>query len=185
MPLTHALSKIEGWTCIGSTPLRNKVVNALKLDDYANMSFSDGRHIVGLYVGFYFTDKKIGAAHDPTVCYPGQGWLLSDMKKAKLNLRGLSTPINYSSMIGRLGPEKDLIFYWFQSFDKTSSDTFFQKIEALWGRVKGQPEDNAFVRLTISLSEDSLLGSRRALDDFISHFYPVFLRYMKHSSLNT
>ena len=68
------------------TPLGPKIVKALELDDYANQSYSDGKDTISLYIGYYFTAKKVGAAHDPLVCFPGQGWVVSDTQKDKIVL---------------------------------------------------------------------------------------------------
>ncbi len=157
-----------------------KIVKALELDDYANHNYSDGNDTISLYIGYYLTSKKVGAAHDPLVCFPGQGWVVSDRQKAKIVLNPRpGNSISYSSMIVQRGSQKELIVYWFQSYDKTNPDTFSQKIASLWKKLLTQREDNAFVRISTPLGEKSLPECREAIFQFIRAFYPVFLDYIK------
>ena len=124
IPLSQALSDIKGWKSDGPTPLDPTIVKSLKLDDYVNQTYSNGNNTVSLYIGYYLTTKKVGAAHDPLVCFPGQGWVLSSIKKEELNLNPEpGVAISYSTMIAQRSTENELIIYWFQSSDQANPDT--------------------------------------------------------------
>jgi EpsI family protein len=178
--LTQALSDIKGWAMRGYTPLDPRIVKSLELDDYVNHNYSNGYDTIALYIGYYFTTKKVGAAHDPLVCFPGQGWVVSDTQKDKIVLnpkpRG---SISYSSMMVQRGSQKELIIYWFQSYDQTNPDTFSQKITSLYQKIFRHREDNAFVRVSTPIEERSLSECHEAIFKFIRSFYPVFLNYVK------
>jgi len=180
VPLTQVLSDIDGWTAAGHIPLDPKIVQGLQLDDYINQNYFAGLKRVSLYIGYYFTTKKVGAAHDPLVCFPGQGWLPSDRTNGKFVLNGSARySISYSAMAVQRGTEKQLIIYWFQSYDQTNADTFSQKLTSLWKKLICRKEDNAFVRITVPVRQQSLSESRRIALEFIQQFYPVFLDYVK------
>ena len=180
LPLAQALVNIKDWTVSGYTPLDPKIVEALELDDYANQNYSNGNNTISLYIGYYFTTKKVGAAHDPLVCFPGQGWVVSDTQKNKIVLNPKAGDfVSYSSMIAHRGLQKELIIYWFQSYDKTNPDTFSQKITSLYQKVIRHREDNAFVRISAPVGDKSLAECREAIFKFIQSFYPVFLGYVK------
>lgn len=178
--LSQTLAEIPNWENKGFIPIEKEIVNVLELDDYANQSYSNGQHSVFLYIGYYFNKGKIGAAHDPLVCFPGQGWVASDVKKGKLSLNSYTEDsISYSSMIVERGLQKELIIYWFQAFDKATPDTFTQKVALLWNTLSQKREDNAFVRISISAGEKSLDECQDIVGKFIRSFYPVFLDYVK------
>ena len=180
IPLSQALADITGWTMSGYMPLNPKIVESLKLDDYANQNYSDGNVTISLYIGYYFTTKKVGAAHDPLVCFPGQGWVVSDTQTNKIVLNPKpGDSISYSSMIVHRGLQKELIIYWFQSYDRTNPDTFSQKITSLYQKIFRHREDNAFVRVSIPVGGKSLAECHEAIFEFIQSFYPVFLNYVK------
>ena len=179
--LKQALADIHGWENNGFSPFDQKIVDALELDDYANQSYSNRTDLVSLYIGYYLTTKKVGAAHDPLVCFPGQGWVLSDKQTGELILNPKTNKsISYSSMVAQRGQQKELIIYWFQSYDQTNPDTFSQKITLLWEKNINHREDNAFVRITIPIGEKSISESQEIIFKFIKDFYPVFLEYVKN-----
>ena len=178
--LKQALADIHGWENNGFSPFDQKIVDALELDDYANQSYTKGQDIVSLYIGYYLTTKKVGAAHDPLVCFPGQGWVLTDKKSGELILNPeTDSSLSYSSMIAQRGQQKELIIYWFQSYDQTNPDTLSQKISSLWGKILNNREDNAFVRITTPIGQKSISESQEIAFKFIKDFYPVFLKYVR------
>ena len=178
-PLSQALLDIEGWHSNGLVPLGQELVKGLELDEYANQNYSNGRETVFLYIGYYLSKKKLGAAHDPLVCFPGQGWVVSDKKEDKVILdTDRNSSVSYSSLIVQKGLQRELILYWFQSYDRTASNTFSQKTISLRQRILRQGEDNAFVRISIPVGDKSLDESRKIITQFIQSFYPVFLKYV-------
>jgi EpsI family protein len=179
--LRNSLNNIEGWRNLGFNPLEEKIIDVLYLDDYVNMNFSNGKEIVSLYVGYYLSNKKVGAAHDPLVCFPGQGWKLTNKSTDKLQVTSSSVEsISYSMMVGTLGQQKELIVYWFQAYDTANANTFSQKLALFFNRILQKGEDNAFVRITILLNDRSVSECKDIVDIFIKNFYPVFLEYIKN-----
>ena len=179
-PLSHALSDIEGWKSNGVIPLEKEIVKALELDEFANQGYSNGQETIVLYIGYYLSKKKLGAAHDPLVCFPGQGWTPSETREGKLILSQTNIDfISYSSMTVEKGLKKEFIIYWFQSYDKGVANTLSQKIVSFKQRFQQKPEDNAFVRISISAENKSADECQEIVFRFIRSFYPVFLAYVK------
>lgn len=179
MPLQQALASIDGWKTGPFTILDEKIIDALELDDYLNQQFRKNAVSVDLYIGYYLTAKKIGAAHDPLVCFPGQGWKITDRDAGELAWKADKVhTINYSSMIGQLGQQRELIVYWFQSYDQTSHSTFLQKMKLLKNNIMRQSGDNAFCRVTVSLDDITDEKAMEISTDFIMAIYPVFIDYV-------
>jgi len=178
--LNQALSDIKGWKRKGLSPLDKNIIEALKLDDYINQNYTSDFGSIFLYIGHYFTSKNVGAAHDPLVCFPGQGWQLIDKQKGKLDLNhDADKTISYSMMTAKHGQQKELVVYWFQSYKETSPDTLSQKITTLWEKVLDHGEDNAFVRITTPIGNRSISECKETIFKFIRAFYPVFLNYIE------
>ncbi len=178
--LSTALKDIEGWKLVTKIPIGDKIIHALDLDDYVNQQYTDGNESVFLYIGYYKTTKKLGALHDPMVCFPGQGWDVSDNEKSQWVLNpNTGEKISFSSMIVTKGSQKEFIVYWFQSYDEAKPDTLSQKITSFWKRIRNKGEDNAFVRITVHMVDENALESRKTIFKFVRGFYPVFLDYIK------
>lgn len=181
--LQEKLKNIQGWLNHQPYEIDEKIVQALFLDEYFNQSFSHDNQIVSLYIGYYQTAGKVGAAHDPMVCFPGQGWILSKKSTGIINFDepGIK-PVSYSMMIAAQGDSEQLVLYWFQAYDKANADTLSQKITTLWNRIQGQGEDNAFVRIIIPMDDRSIEENRKIILNFVQSFYPSFLDYITQPS---
>lgn len=178
--LSSAFFSINDWQVTGKIPLQAEVVDSLELDDYLYQNFSNGYQDVSLYIGYYLTTGKVGAAHDPLVCLPGQGWLVKQRGQGDLNLEDADGyNISYATMVVERNGEQQLFLYWFQAYDKAVSGTFFQKISSLTNKIQGFGQDNAFVRLSCSMSGKTEQQCEQILTDFIQEFYPEFLMYIR------
>ena len=178
--LSQVLRTIDGWQNAGKVEVDQRVINNLDLDDYAYERYLRGRQAVTLYIGYYFGTAKVGAAHDPFVCFPGQGWVVSEAKPGQFDFSaGAEYSVQYSSMIVERDQRKELVVYWFQSFDRALAGTFSQKIVTFWQKVRGMPGDNALVRITVSMGSNSPSESIGIANEFIRSFYPAFLKYVR------
>jgi EpsI family protein len=175
--LIDTLSRIDGWKSGSFVMLDPNVVAELKLDDYLNKSYLNKSARVHLYIGYYLTAEKIGAAHDPLVCFPGQGWTVGEHESDYLEMEN-GTIISYASMIVERSGTKKMILYWFQAHDKTNSNTFQQKVDLISSRISGRGEENAFVRISSEIGDRSIEEVRKAQFDFIRAFYPSFIQFI-------
>jgi EpsI family protein len=179
--LNEALVDVHGWKAGPHLPFDKKVVDSLALDDYLNRMFIKGDTSITLYIGYYLTSKKVGAAHDPLVCFPGQGWVVSDRNSGTIKVgQGTDLTVSCSTMkVERNAENKQLILYWFQAYEASNSNTLSQKIAAIMQKFAGKKEDNAFVRLTCSTAEKSEVECIETMQEFTKAFYPVFLEYIR------
>lgn len=179
MPLSQVFNRIGEWRIVRELPMDNRIVEALKLDDYLFDSYGQGKNLINLYIGYYRTAKKVGAAHDPLVCFQGQGWQIKDRESGEYRLaRDAQLRVSYSSMIAERQGERELIVYWFQANGKATANTQSQKIAMLLDKLSGKNEDNAFVRVSAPIEGNSPEVVRKRLFDFIENFYPEFYRYV-------
>ena len=171
------LAPMDVWVNQGNVPLSEDIVTALELDDYLNNFLANGKDNIFLYVGYYLSQKKIGVAHSPLVCFAGQGWEMSGFENFSLQVGNDS--INLTSMLITKNGEKQLVLYWFQAFDKTSPGTLMQKVNLLQAKLFHSREDNAFVRVIIPYGVDkSLLEAKNVGTQFVEYFYPIFKNYI-------
>ena len=178
--LSQVLENIPGWRRVDTDLLKEAIVKDLQLDDYVNSHYSDGRDIVSLYVGYYLSSKKVGAAHSPLVCFPGQGWTLSDFETRKLTVN--SDEIDLMKMRATAPGRNELLLYWFQAYDRTTGDTFLQKLYALLAKIRHRRQDNAFVRVTVPIAADRADEAYAAGVRFIEAFFPRLLNHVREDA---
>jgi EpsI family protein len=178
-PLQQALQTLPGWPGEAPIPLSPKVVQELGLDDYLFRNYGGPAEPVTLYIGFYRTAKKIGAAHDPLVCYPGQGWHVQSGEQGVYRLAAApQLAVAYSAMTVSQQDRRDLVVYWFQVADATFSGTLRQKLAMIGRRLRGLSEENAFVRISVPVGSEGEEAARRRAFAFLEGFYPVFDGYL-------
>jgi len=179
--LDQALVTVDGWRAGPHVPYDKAVVESLELDDYLNKTFIKDGASVSLYIGYYLTGGKVGAAHDPLVCFPGQGWTVSGRQTGTVQVDlGPDLNVPFSSMlVGKENENNQMILYWFQSYETANANTFLQKLSVLLQKFAGVREDNAFVRLTCSTSKKSEAECLETMKDFTKSFYPIFLEYIR------
>jgi EpsI family protein len=180
-PLSSALEIIPGWTYIGQFALDEKIIQSLELDEYINAIYGRGTNRVSLYIGYYLTSGKVGAAHDPLVCFPGQGWSISRKTSLNIQVNG-HPPFVCSMLVAELGTHRELILYWFQAYDTANSGTFQQKLSLLWKKLRGQGQDNAFIRVTASLDDTPLQNQQTVLVNFIEDLYPLLIEFISEGN---
>ncbi len=178
--IKQALASIDGWRLADIVPLDPSIVETLSLDEYVNNTYAGKPGMISLYIGYYFTRQKVGAAHDPLVCLPGQGWNITQRGEGDAALRGgEKQTIHYSDMVIERGSTRMFVLYWFQADEETTADTIQQKIALLMQKFAHGKQDNAFVRMSMIMGDKSMEQSRQAVFDFIESFYPVFIRYVR------
>jgi EpsI family protein len=178
-PLQQAFANVDEWVVKARFPMETRIVEALMLDDYLFQSFEHGKDLVTLYIGYYRTAKKVGAAHDPLVCFQGQGWQLKNRQSGNYIItRDPKLNISYSSMIAERQDQRELIVYWFQANGKASANTYSQKYAMFRDRLFSRGEDNAFVRISVPINDEAPDVAAKKIFAFIEDFYPAFYRYV-------
>jgi EpsI family protein len=179
--MDQVLQTVDGWKAGAHVPYDAQVIRTLALDDYLNRTFSKDGKAVSLYIGYYKSAAKLGAVHDPLVCFPGQGWEVSDQGHGEMAIEeGSGQKVSYSTMLVKRGTaSSQLILYWFQAYETASADTLSQKLAALQQKFSGVGEDNAFVRLSCPVVANNEVNCLETMQDFTRAFYPVFLDYIR------
>ena len=180
--LEQTFHDVQTWTGIASLPIDEGIINELKLDDYLFRTYSYNTIPITLYIGYYQTAAKVGAAHDPLVCFQGQGWKITNRGKGQYRIaKAQELIIDYATIETERENDRELIVYWFQTADGTSSNTLSQKFKIIWQRLTGGNEINAFVRINAPIVEASKTDTRQMIFSFIDQFYPQFQNYITES----
>ena len=179
--LNEALAMVDGWKTGSNVPFDKAVLETLALDDYLNRVYTKEGKSVSLYIGYYLTSGKVGAAHDPLVCFPGQGWDVSDRNTGTIKIdESADISVSYSVMKVKRGEgDNQIILYWFQAYQAANANTFLQKMTTMMQKFTDANEDNAFVRLTCATAATSESECIETMKDFTRAFYPVFLEYIR------
>jgi EpsI family protein len=179
--LSATFSTINNWKGSGRIVLQPEIIEALDLDDYLFQSYNNDGQTIGMYIGYYLTSGKLGAAHDPLVCLPGQGWLIKQRGEGEVVFKNEEKHrISYSTMVVDRHGELQMFLYWFQTYDKAVAGTLSQKLASLKNKITGSGQSNAFVRLNCDMTTQTEQQCQQLLTNFTKEFYPGFLKYVRN-----
>ena len=73
-PFARLPLELGRWRGQNAEPLSKEVLAVLGADDYVSRFYRDGRDVVGLFIGYYQTQRQGDTIHSPLNCLPGAGW---------------------------------------------------------------------------------------------------------------
>jgi len=175
--LSQALRSLPGYRLIGTTTLSDDIFAFLQLDDYLFADFAGKQGRVNLFVGYYYTADKISAAHSPLACFPGQGWSITPPRTDSIDING--HPVRFAELTATLNDKKEYVLFWYQAGPSTTPQVYRNKIRTILNRFRFDNGENAFVRVTVTLTPATdMTEARTAALSFVRVFYPRFLDFI-------
>ena len=139
--------RIGDWTAVDEGTLQPEVVEMLAPESYSMRYFTArDRPSIWIYAAFYRGDRT-GAPHDPMICYPAQGWSISEDREMQLDL-GPEQSIPVRFMRGELSDADELVLYWRQPVGRWPGRMPSEYFLRLRDRALGGSE-YAFLRISL------------------------------------
>jgi EpsI family protein len=151
-----------------------------------------GTGTVGLYVGYYHSQRQGDTMHSPLNCLPGAGW--QPMKRERLTMevpagaasRATATatgtkPITVNRLVIQKGLDRQVVMYWYQSHGRVVASEYWGKIYTVADSIRLGRTDAAMIRL-VSPVQGTELGAEaaaeRAVTEFAREMFPLLERYL-------
>jgi EpsI family protein len=138
--------------------LEEKIVNAVGVTDYTNRVYSQSGGVpVGLYIGYYGSQKTGDTIHSPKNCLPGAGWQPIKSGEATLTIAG-PRKIVVNEYVIQQDLDKELVFYWYQGRGRVIASEYAGKFWMVADAITRKRTDGALVRLLTPMND----GEERA-----------------------
>jgi EpsI family protein len=160
--------QVGDWTGVQEPPFTKRELEVLGVDDYLTRSYFQSQHTsVGLYVGYWQSQRQGSAIHSPQNCLPGAGWEpVSQSLLAFPDPRRDGAPdLKANRYVVQKGLDKVLVLYWYQSHGRIIASEYWSKIYLVTDAVRLDRTDAAIVRLTVSIDGRAADGEQRAERD--------------------
>jgi len=176
-PLGQLPMAMNGW--LGQDdPLEARIVTALGVNDYVNRSYiSGGGPPVGLYVGYYQSQRTGETIHSPKNCLPGAGW--EPVRAGRLTIPMFAAPaIVVNEFLVEKGAAQYLVLYWYQAHGRVIASEYSGKAWLVFDAITRNRTDAALVRVLTSTSNGEEQARVRvvqfvqALDPRLNTFIP-------------
>lgn len=137
---------IGGWQGHDAASLDDDVVNGLGVDDYLHRQYVvENAAPIGVYVGYYASQRRGRTIHSPQHCLPGGGWHPVFRDIAQVRAGETSAPVN--RFIIQKGMDRLAVFYWYQGRGRIVANDFANKGWLMLDAARLRRTDGGLVRL--------------------------------------
>jgi EpsI family protein len=155
----------------------DKILNAVGVTDYANRVYSQSGGVpVGLYIGYYGSQKTGDTIHSPKNCLPGAGWEPVKSGTAELTLAG-GRKIVVNEYVIQQDLDKELVFYWYQGRGRVIASEYEGKFWMVADAITRKRTDGALVRLITPIKDGEAKAFAR-LSSFTQDSFPEIERIL-------
>lgn len=151
-------------------PEQEALINMLYSQTYSHTfinKVSGERVMLSLAYGETQTDGK--EVHKPDICYPAQGFMISDIKKIELKIDGKEPVINANQLVAKMNSRVEPIIYWTTLGTHTYSTRMQKKSIELQYALNNLIPDGMLFR--VSVIDSDINKGNLTLQRFISDLY--------------
>lgn len=167
---------IDDWRGADAAPLDLDTMRVLGVDDYVLRAYAAGGHDVGLYIGYYRSQRQGDQIHSPMNCLPGAGWVPVEAGRLRLAAAGGAEVNRY---LIQKGEDRQVALYWYQGRGRTVASEYWSKAFLVWDAASRQRTDGALVRILspVARGERPADAERRA-EAFAARVFPMLAAYI-------
>jgi EpsI family protein len=186
-PIRRSLSElpfsIETWRGEAAPPLSGEVLEQLRVDDYTMRTYSRaGNVVVGLYVGYYATQRQGASIHSPLNCLPGAGWIPTQKSYIPLIVRtgnGDTRTVQLNRIVIEKGLDRQVVLYWYQSHGRVVASEYWGKIYSVLDAIRINRTDAALVRIVAPVDPSAGVDeAERRATEFTRALFPLLGNFL-------
>jgi EpsI family protein len=174
--------EIAGWRGRDTARFSPEVMKVLGADDYLSRIYAR-QGTVGLYIGYYQSQRQGDTMHSPLNCLPGAGW--QPLEKSYLPIQvtdsdGIQSEITVNRYVIEKGLEQQVVLYWYQSHGRVIANEYRSKIVMVYDAARLNRSDAALVRITSARlgSEQGLQSAEERAVEFVKTMFPLLGNYL-------
>lgn len=170
---------IGPWRGQKAPDFDSSVMRVLGVDDYVNRVYADnGGAALGLYIGYYESQRQGDTIHSPMNCLPGSGWEPVSRTYVDIPIStGAAGTISVNRYLIRKGLDEQVVLYWYQSHGRAIANEYRSKLFMVYDAVRLNRTDAALVRIVSPNTGNEKISEARAID-FVRAIYPLLGNYI-------
>jgi EpsI family protein len=137
---------------------------------------------VGLYMGFYGSQRQGDTIHSPLNCLPGAGWQpVSEGRLQIANADGQGRDITVNRYVVQKGVERQLVLYWYQSHGRVVASEYTSKLYLIHDAIRLNRTDGSMVRVIAPIkvnAADEGAAAERLAEEFVRVIFPLLPAYL-------
>ena len=181
-PFSEFPMAIGNWQAVVNPPLEENVLKVLGVDDYLSRVYYQATGAVGLYLGFYGSQRQGDTIHSPLNCLPGAGWEpVSTGQLHLLNVDAAGRDITVNRYVVQKGLDRNLVLYWYHGRGRVVANEYMSRALLIRDAMVRNRTDGSLVRVLapIASGEESSIAQAEALaGQFVRDLFPFLDSYL-------
>src|SRR5688572_10821393 len=143
--------RVGMWQGQDTERLDARTLEVLGADDYLSRFYRQSQGLVGLFIGYYETQRQGDSMHSPLNCLPGAGWQPIDKSYLSITVTdalGQTQQVAVNRYVIEKGLDQQVVLYWYQSHGRVIANEYRSKIFMVYDAARLNRSDAALVRVT-------------------------------------
>lgn len=174
--------QIGEWRGIQEPPLDPAVLKVLGVNDYLTRAYSrPDKEGVGLYIGYWESQRQGDTIHSPLNCLPGSGWDPVSKTTVAVPSGFADGRIVVNRYIVRKGLDSQLILYWYQSHGNVVASEYWSRLFLIRDAIRLNRSDGAIVRVIAPImpaGRNAETIAERTAARFVEAIFPLLSTYL-------
>ena len=183
-PFAQFPLQIDVWRGKDTARFSDEIMKVLGADDYLSRYYHALQQgTVGLYIGYYKSQRQGDTMHSPLNCLPGAGW--QPLEKSYLPIQvtdanGVQSEITVNRYVIEKGLEQQVVLYWYQSHGRVIANEYRSKIFMVYDAARLNRSDAALVRVTSPrlASDQGLQSAEERAVGFVKKIFPLLADHL-------
>jgi EpsI family protein len=164
VPLAQFPASLDEWQG-RDFPLEPDVIKVAAVNDYLNRQYQSSTAGLGLYIGYYQSQRQGEALHSPLFCLPGSGWQPVKTETTDLQIPGEGGGARtINALIVERGLDRLLVLYWYQTFGRVIASEYWRKLFLMHDALLSGRTDVALIRITTTIKSRDAAGETNSLN---------------------
>lgn len=163
-------------------PLDKETVDLSGAEEAFSAVYTDkSGKIISLYIGYRGSpfNENENFFHSPNFCFPSTGWKVRRLSDRKVQRVALIGDITVAAMGIDKMREKRLVYFWFQTKSRTSSNININRFHLSLHALMMDNTYDLFIRpITPLYPDESIQKAEQRMDEFIKNVLPVLMKYV-------
>jgi len=166
------------WHVISEGVIDSELQKVLRADEVLNRVYGRGNFSANLFVAYFKTQRAGQAPHSPKNCLPGSGWAPTAAGVIAITVPGESFPIEVNRYVVSKGPEKSIVFYWYQTRNRVIASEYWAKFYLVLDSIRYNRSDTALVRVVVPVVDNNEAAATSVGIDFVQCFFDRLRDYL-------
>ena len=180
-PLTELPFSFGGYQGVRGPDLEPNILSVLGVDEYVSRLYRSSQKTlpIGLYIGYYMSQREGDTMHSPMNCLPGSGWQPVQSGRVTVDIQGRPEEVN--RYIVEKGGERLLVLYWYQGHGRIVASEYWGKIYTVIDALRVNRTGAALVRVVVPMtsSDDAVQQASETLGvEFVRTLVPLLERHL-------